>query len=318
MKKRKYLFIILIALALFATTFSVIYLSRGSETYKVTTIKSSYNVLSLTTETDEIVIPLYSNNKKCDLVNKDKVANCSICDLGEDNVFKLELNEVYPSGNILQISGEDFYEYNFRFTFKGEFKEELKATIEKAYLKIEMKEKEIKLCIGSLSYYKVLNYNDENNSLDLVCLKAIVNELDEEKSIVGVVIGLKNNSKSDLTINNINLLDINLKAANGEVKIISEVPQSTSDINTLLGYEYNYRELVNNNELSILIDSNETKYLLIPLKRVGEIYTNRFGLEIDYLFRGDEKTYYVDDFLYFKSNQNLKMEDFDIFTYENN
>ena len=235
----------------------------------------------------------------------------------EDNVFLLELNSISSSGNILKISGEEFYEYDYHFTFKGEFTEEVKETIEKAYLKIEMKEKEVKLCIGSLSFYKVLSYSDNYNSLDLVCLKAIVNELDEEKSIVGVVLGLKNSSSDAITINNINLLDINLKASNGEVKVIETVPDSTSDISTLLGYDYSYDSLVTDT-LSIDIASFETKYLLIPLKKVGELNSSRFGLQIDYLLFGDNKSYYIDDFLYFKTSQNLKKEDFDIFTYENN
>lgn len=318
MMKKKVLLIGLIVFGCLVTTLSIILFSKGSDTYKLTTIKSSYNILSLVDEKDEIVIPIYSNSKKCDIVDKKKVGNCSICDNLEDNVFKLSLNDITPSGNVLKISGEDFYEYNYHFTFLAEFGDETRSLLDKAYLKIEMKEKEVRLCIGSLSYYKVLNYGDGFDTLDLVCLKAIVNELDDEKTIVGVVLGLRNNALTNVTLQNINLLDVNLKASNGEIKIISDVPSSTSDINSLLGYEYNIDGLSVDKDLDIKIDSTEVKYLLIPLKRIGEIYTNRFGLQIDYDINGDARTYYLDDFLYFTANQNLKLEDFDIFVYENN
>ncbi len=318
MRKRNIIFASLIGVAVLVFVLSIVLFSKGSDTYKLTTIKQAYNVLSLVNEKDEIVIPIYSNNKKCDFVDKKKVANCSITDTLEDNVFKLSLTDITSSGNVLKISGEEFYEYEYHFTFLGEYTEEVRSLIDKAYLKIELKEKEVRLCIGSLSYYKVLNYGDGINNLDLVCLKAIVNELDDEKTIVGVVMGLKNNSYDGLTISNINLLDVNLKASSGEIKIINEVPSSTDDISALLGYEYKVSGVAIDNALDISLDSYEVKYLLVPLKRVGDVYTNRFGLQIDYLINGKTMTYYLDDFLYFKANQNLKLEDFEIFTYENN
>lgn len=301
-----------------AVILSISFIKTSSDSYKVTTIKTSYNITSTIKEKDEIVIPIYSNNKKCDLVDIKKVANCYICDSSEENSFLLTLNRIEEGENTLQINQEEFYEYNYYFSINNNINSEYNLSIEKAYLKIILKEKEIKMFIGSLSYYKILSYGDEYKSLDLVSLKAIVNELDEEKSIVGVVIGLRNNSTTPITVNNINLLDINLKAATNEIKIINELPDSTDNISELLGYTYNPKEFIDSSELKIEIKATDTIYLLVPIKKIGEIYTNRFGLQINYLYSNTQRTYYLDDFLYFKSNRNLKYEDFEIITYENN
>lgn len=318
MKSRKYLFIILIMIVCFISFFLLIKGEAKSDSYKITSIKTAYNILSTIEEEDEIMIPLYSNTKKSDVIQSSKISKCMLCDKDEENVFKLKLKAIKEGDNILSISGEEFYEYDYYFTFVTNFNDEIVSNIDKVYLKLELAEKEIKMMIGSLSYYKVLSYSDDYNFMDLVCLKAIVNEIDENKSIVGVVMGLRNNTDKELNINNISLLDINLKTSLSEIKVIEDVPNSTDNISTLLGYEYDYLYLNDINSLDIKISSQDTKYLLIPLKKVGEISTNRFGLKIDYNYQGKDKSYYIDDFLYFKSNQKFKKENFDIITYENN
>ena len=305
-------------IVIFAILLMVMFVDKKSASYKVTTIKTAYNITSTIDEKDEIVIPIYSNSKKTDLIDVKKVANCYICDLDEENSFLLSLNHIDPGDGVLRINQEDFYENNYYFSIENGINSEYSVSLEKAYLKIILKEREIKMCIGSLSYYKILSYGDAYNWLDLVSLKAIVNELDEEKSIVGVVMGLRNNSNKNITINDINVLDINLKASTSEIKVIDEVPKSSDDISQLLGYRYNPKEITSSDLLDIVINGNDTIYLLVPIKKIGEIYTNRFGLQINYLHLDEEQIYYLDDFLYFKSNRNLKYDDFDIIIYENN
>lgn len=291
----------------------IIRVSGKVDSIKITTIKKAYSFVSKFQEYEYINVPIFVNHKTNYYTDIKKIEETSLIDKNEENLVKLDLQKIESLNEIIKIDGEKFYLYHFKFKIIEENNFEFKD----AYLKIDYINESVKINIGSFSYYKVPYYGESDEIISITNLKAIVNEVDQTKSIVGIVLGIKNKSKKSINIVDAIPLDTNFSSSISEIVELEEIPNSSEKIDELLGYKYDYINFSETIKPNISIDDEEVKYILIPLKKVGKYLSNDFGLEIDFLYENNIKKMFIDNFIYFSGINNIKYNDLEILIYEN-
>lgn len=291
----------------------IIRVSRKIDTVKITTIKNAYSFVSKEKEDEYISIPIFINSKNNYYINKEKIESSSLVDDNEENLVKLDLQETVLLKEYLKIDDEKFYLYNFKFKIV----EENSLQLRKVYLKIDYISEIVKIDIGSFSYYKVPFYGENDEIISLTNLKAIVNDYENSKSVVGVIVGIKNNSKKNIELTNVLPLEINYCPSMSEIVEVDKIPESNEKIDNILGYKYDYINLNENISNYINIESGAVKYFLVPIKKIGNYVSSDFGIEINFIYEGEMRKMYIDDFLYFSNSTNIKYKDLEVLTYEN-
>lgn len=323
-EKKKVILIVcgfIISLALMSVCVS--YYSKKNNSIKLTIVKNAYSYLSTYDEVDELVLPVFINNKNSNYLVKENINDASITDEAEENILKLEVEKIEKYDYEALINEEKFYCYLYKFNILNNNEGDNDININKAYLKLDYINETIKINIGSLTSKKITSFTEDSKLITITNLKGIINDVKYQnqyrKDIVGIAVGIKNNANSNIIIKSIKPLDCNYKCSLKEIKVLKDLPSSNEKIDNILGYEYEYSNITDFDiEGNCLINKNEKQFLLLPLKKVSNYCANSFGLEISFVFEGKEdevyKTY-VDDFLFYTTKNNY--EEFDILTYEN-
>lgn len=322
-KKRTILIVCGFVISLIIISFCVSYYSKRDNTIKLTIVKNAYSYLSTYDEVDELVLPIFINNKNNNYLIKENINNASITDEEEENILKLNVQSIEKYNYETIINNEKFYCYLYKFNILNNSKNDSDININKAYLKLDYNNEVVKINIGSLSSKKILSFNENNNIISITNLKGIINDVkyqnQNRKDILAIAIGIKNNSNNNIIIKSIKPLDCNYKESLNEIKVLKELPSSNGNINDILGYDYKYNDITEEEiKGDFLINKNEKEILLLPLKKISAYCSNCFGLEIEFVFEGKEDEIYkvyVDDFLFY-TTKNI-YEEFDILTYEN-
>lgn len=320
--KKNILIVFISLLFIFLIIFIINFYSKKEDVVRITTVKNSYSFLSTFDEMDIINLPIYINTKKSDFTIENNINNAYITDEREDNIIKLKVKSINLTEHSAKINNEKFLCYLYNFEIISNCISD-NIILNNAFLRLDYNSESIKLNIGSLSIKKIQSYSNKNNLIKVTNLKGIINDVNYKgnlkKDIFGIVIGINNISKKDIEIINIKPLDYNYSLSKNEVVFLDKIPSSDEKIDNLLGYNYNYFDIENkNNKTNFLIESNEKKYILLPLKKISNYSSNCFGLEIEYRQSDNKEIYklYIDDFMFY-STKNF-YEEFDILTYENN
>lgn len=280
---------------------------------ELTTFEKAHNYVSLSNE-EKIDIGIFIDHKNSFITNIENISSCYIGD--DDNILNLKIENIIQSNQITKLKNKDFYLFNFLFSPKLILESDFSFEVFNASLIINYTQGEdIKIRIGSFSYYYFSNNNNEHLSINK--LKGLVNEI-ENQTLVGVGLGLKNNSSSSLVIKQIIPLDVNLEISYENIK--DNITFNNNDlIEEVLGYNYNiYNNNIDFSEINKVI--NNEVYLFLPLKYKNKLIVNNLGLLVIYELNEEEYKLYIDDFVFFKTKlysintiNNLKY-----YVYENN
>jgi len=305
--KTKYIKIILLISLVFLVVLLLV--RKIPNTIEIVMVTKGYNFVQV--ERDETFeISFFISTKNSNFSNQNNIKSIAITD--EINYLKFKLEDIILSEEKVYLKNKWYY--NVLFSLKPLIEVTNNFTLEMidAYLEIAFKnDSYAKLSIGSFSYYL---FQENSQNLSITKLKGLVNTFNNNKRLVGVLIGIKNNTNKQIKITNIYPLDLNIKVAYKDIIKCNDFIQGET-IKEILGYDYNLFEIEENVKLNLCVD-DEIR-IFIPLKYIKDIVINKMGFLIEYEL--DKETFYycLDDFLFFESNDylvNLKWLKF--YTYE--
>ena len=154
--------------------------------------------------------------------------------------------------------------------------------------------KEIDISIGSLSIYKIEdnNYND----FGIINLKGIVNTVDGKKTLVGIVMEIDNNKNSKITINDIQLYDLNAYISG--VYEIEEDINSNTNIETIIKKEYKLKDT----KVNVTKEIYENARLLLTIGYFNHYQISKLGFKINYQIDGLNREFVFTDFTFFNDH----------------
>lgn len=299
--------------------FPLLFINNNKELL-ITTFKKSYSIVSKIDEKDKIEILIYINNKNASLLDKGKIVKSYIS--SEDAVINLKIDKVTDLNYMQMIKENKFNLYSFVFDIEFNSNNEYSVFINNAILNIELIESSYNLNIGTLSYNKVLFYGDIDNSVSVSQIIPIINKLDVNDSILGIGLKIRNFSKNNIIIKDIEFLDYNIKPSLYEIKEVDISEINNKNISEILGYSYNYnyQDNITNDKIIIYVEEGNEYEFLLPIKYKKTYPIDSFGMAITFSYEGTgnkEYKYYFDDYVFFKSNYiTYKNDDIIINKYE--
>ncbi len=313
---------VIVILVLISIIFLVIKLSKNNKVMKITTVKKSYDFVSLVDDVEELIVPMYINIDDGFILKKENINRAFITDEDEINIMKIDINDIEKTGHIAKIDDENYFCYLYKFNIS----QKDKIIFKNAFLRLDCNKANIKINIGSVTINKIDSFDNSNGYISITNLKGIINTVKSsndinisKKDIFGIVLGIKNNSKQKLSITKIAPLDCNYYESFYEGKIIDTIPESNENMTNILGYEYEYfyGNGIIDNEKKLQIDADEKIYFLLPLKKISKYSSNSFGIMIEFIEEKTNKKFemYIDDFLFFTTRADN--EEYDILIYEN-
>lgn len=302
MKKYLICFFLTISVVLVAIMMIVL---KPSSTVKLTTVKKAYSYVSCFQEEENMQISILINDLNHSITNKEKYSSISIADKAHHNEIVISLEEIEYSDETCMINNETFYQYIYSFCLPFKTEDKFLLEIEEAYLCMQYRNIDINLAIGSFSYYKVPYFGDGKAYLSISKLKPIVNDFNQEKILVAVVVGINNQTKQEIIIKKIVALDLNLQFDGADFTILEDEVFPNSNISTLLGKSYTIHSMKDiDSEVFLTIPPNTAINYLLPIKYHGTLKTNKMGFLIEYTIGAESNTLYYDEFLFFTTTAN--------------
>jgi hypothetical protein len=274
---------------------TIFFINRNPRDIKLTLVKESFNLLSKKNQTDQISISLYVNQKDTYITNLQTISKTYISDEEKNNILLVNVQKVNYQGET-KIEQDVYFVYQFDINLQYQFELE----IPKAYLILNyFNSKVIEVEIGSFCLYKTEVFG--SNDLSVNNLKGVVNQIAGKKTLVGIVVGLKNNTNESITITNLTPLDVNLISQDYK-NISNENIVSNQQIDSILGYDYRHDDKPKQEiEFEVV---NQAVYLF-SLSYLKYYEITNFGLKIDYLINSEQKTLYFDDFIFFNNYERI-------------
>lgn len=315
--KKYWIFVPVVIILIIGVILSI---SLHVDTFEVMTIPRSYSYVSTYSDQDEMDVYVYVSTKNSYLTKKEYVSNSFICSNKTGDILNVKLLDITDCENKKKIYNHNFYLFKFSFDISFNTTTEYELSIKDAILTLDYNSKEVNLELGSFYYYKMPYYGDSTNHLTITSLKPILGYIEENRTVSGFRIGLRNNSSKKIRIVDVKLLDPNIYPSLREVKIVDD-ENGIETMSSILGYNYNLKSKeVEISDLDLEINKNDNIDIVIPIKYIEDYPINSFGFIISYIEDGSEEVikYYYDDFIFFNSIQETYEESkLKISTYDN-
>jgi len=271
----------------------IILIKQVPKTIELTTFEKAYNIVQQSTE-ECIEIPIYINYLDSYLVKKENIDNLSI--KTNDEKLAFTVNKIKPTEAKTVLKKKVFYEYVFILNPSITLEDDFHIEMENAYLEINyVQGVKVLVKIGSFSYYF---YNNDDSTLSVKQLKGLVNTY-EDKTLVGITLGLKNNHANKITIKDIIPLDRNVDAALAEITFDKDYNQGDS-IDQILGYKY---DLYKENQINTFnLEIEDELNIFIPIKYKQDILLNKLGFLVMYEINEELRYLCIDDFTFFNTS----------------
>lgn len=307
MKKIIFIFIIFLII-ISSVIFSLI---NTNQTIMITAIQKSYSCVSTYEENDTFEVILYLSNKRSSITNKKMINNCYISDENTLDQIKLELLEIQDLKYNEKIKNQNFHLFSYVFEIKSFVDEEYELNFNKATLLFETSDNSYNIKLGSFYYYKMPFYGDNEHYISISKLSPILEKVKGNKTIVALNMIISNDSKNDIEIINVKLLNSIVYPSLEEILIEKNINIQKS-LSSLLGYNYQlFNDIVEEEFVDLEIKKNSGIEILIPLKYRDYYNINTIGFVLNYQIKGenDIHKYYFDDFIFFTSNNIIVNED---------
>lgn len=315
--KKYWIFVPVVIILIIGVILSI---SLHVDTFEVMTIPRSYSYVSTYSDQDEMDVYVYVSTKNSYLTKKEYVSNAFICSNKTGDILNVKLLDITDCENKKKIYNHNFYLFKFSFDISFNTTTEYELSIKDAILTLDYNSKEVNLELGSFYYYKMPYYGDSTNHLTVTSLKPILGYIEENRTVSGFRIGLRNNSSKKIRIVDVKLLDPNIYPSLREVKIVDD-ENGIETMSSILGYNYNLKSKeVETSDFDLEINKNDNIDIVIPIKYIEDYPINSFGFIISYIEDGSEEVikYYYDDFIFFNSIQETYEESkLKISTYDN-
>ena len=296
---RKVFTFLIISCLIVGCSLYLIYDKDIIEDISILSIKKTYS--RYITPDEELSIILYLSSDESFLTDDSLVSSCYIYD--EFERLEVNITEIRSVSYVEKYMETTYYGYAFDIDFS-------KVTIMDYYLSLEnatfeinyFNDDQILLEVGNMN----LEFGEINNPTHIEMYRMFgIYSFGDEEYMSGFVLGLDNQTGMDMVINDIS---IGIKEVDIDIDnfiVLDEAPSFNSDIDLLLGYNYNpLGEVENTKSISINTDT----LILLPLKYKNSILNvSRFPVIINFTFNHTEFEYIIDDFQF--NDQTLGLED---------
>jgi|GEM_PF-6525738 len=206
--------------------------------------------------------------------------NHEIIDMNNIQTIRIVNDDYVISGTLQEIvSGDEYYYQNDKYVayyFGLLFDCFEKTIIDNAYFEISTDSNTYSYLIGD---FCIAPYFE--NDISVFEEMAILNTVNGEEKIVGIYLGLENNSINDINVDDIEIISPNIKVELNELSVGESDISMFSSISDYTGND------------TLKVPSEGRVHVLIPITYDG-FYLNRFGI---ILSAGDER-YVIDDFMF--------------------
>lgn len=285
--------IIILVLFVGAVTITAIF-TRKKDEFFLTTIPKSYCLVTDTALEKEVEAMLYVSNKKSFVTDIKKISSAYISSRNRLDKLKVDLKSITDCNTSSIIKSKEYFLYSYVFTLPIIDATDYDLSINDAIIILEYFNEEIEIKLGSFYFYKIPYFGDKYENMSISKLKGIVNYVNGNKTLVGIVLGINNKTNNDLTISDIELLDKSVKVSMEEVQELVGDAQSSDDISSLLGYDYDLYEIENGNN-TITIEKKEVAYFIVPIKYLNNYIIDSAAIKINYMLGDDTFYYYLDN-----------------------
>ena len=289
-------FVIIIALALLVSgivVFIVIKTLNSNEVF-LTIVPKSYCYVSLNNEEKEIELMVYVSDKKSFVTKEEKVIHSYIESYDRIDKLLINLVGIKDLNTKVYINNRNYYLYSYKYEVPVKAEEEYELSIPNAIVIMDFPEDEVKLNIGSFYFQKVPYYGDKESNLSVSRVKGIVNYVDNNKTLVGVLLGFRNLSTRNIYIKNIEIIDKTVYPAMNEAIVKKEEFGYSDSISKILGYDYDYYKGEENNNCNFLVKGEEILEIVVPLKYKSNYIIDNISFKISYEIDGELFTFYSD------------------------
>jgi len=212
-----------------------------------------------------------------------------------ENHLPLSVELVQVSDDTMDVKGESYYLVNFVVSLNIEMTDHLIA-FNTASLQITYENNEIvDLYIGEFNYL----FKENSDDLSMYNLQGTFGEVNGINTVTGVAVELHNQSNHNLKIKRIDIISEDVSLNNDYlIEKDREIDMFESVEDVLVIDKYSF-ETYESDEQQHLIMEDASKKFYVPLLYNSDIkYINRFVIMITYEIDGQEKVYYIDDFVF--------------------
>lgn len=317
--KNRLIFVSLIVIAFIVVVTIISVFTKKKEEFYLTIVPKSYCFVTDNKVDKELEAMVYVTNKESFITDKDQITNAYIESRNRLDKLKIYLKSISDCNITKVINKKIYYLFSFVFTLPQVDATNYDLCINDAILLLECINDEIEIKLGSFYYYKIPYFGDESENLSISKLKGIVNYVNANKTLVGLVLGLRNNSKDDITITSIDIFDKTIHPSMSDIKLIDDDVSSSDNLSGLLGYEYNIYKEEDKEAKDIVIYKDETVNYLIPLKYINDYIIDSASMVINYQVNNKDYSYYLDNITLFTDfNLTIDESKLEVLTYNGN
>ncbi len=288
--------IFLLAIILFSTL-SIFLISINEE------LPESISIISLSKEYSRIItpeevvsIPIYISDSNTFIIDNDLIESASL--ENSYNQLAIESIDIRSTNYVEEYDDIKYSLFFFDISFPPTLVTDYFMDFSSAYLNlIYLNQDNINIEIGNL--YLRFSEITNNNHIDLFRMYSLTSINNDIEFISGIILGIENFTGEEIVINSIEFGTNKISSGLNEIKLLNDPPDYTENIDTVLGYQYDFYQ-------TEIIDTsfvlNQDKLLLVPIKySVNPFSINRFPLIISYDYLDMNYKYTIDDFQFFSS-----------------
>ncbi|MGD9964278.1 MAG: hypothetical protein AB7S96_02880 [Candidatus Izemoplasmatales bacterium] len=296
----KKVFLIIISLYLIIGTILILTIDEKNEVIDYFTMPQNYS--RLMTEDEILSFSLFISEKNTFITDKQNITSASL--KGNLNEVEVDITSIDLIEENTLFQDNLYYLYSIKISFSSVELKDIDFFIEETKLILNYVNEEcIELDIGNL--YLSFREINQSNHLDIVNMFGLINKIEGEKYILGIIVKFDKFTSEEIIIKSIssnnNVFKISLgDLYEGEIKLASD----TLIEEIIPGYY----DLMTIKDQDLLL--NDDLYYLIPLiyqENFEKLY--RFPLTITYIYNEKEYELIIDDYLFF--DEMIRLDDYD-------
>jgi len=293
-------FLIIIFLYLIVGTILVLTINEKSEVIDYFTMPQNYS--RLMTKDEELSFSLFISEKNTFITDKENITNASL--IGKINEVKVDITSIDLIEENTLFQNNLYYLYSIKISFSSVELKDIDFLIEETKLILNYVNEEcIELDIGNL--YLSFKEVNQSNHLDIVNMFGLINQIEGEKYILGVIVKFNKFTSEEIIVKSIssnnNVFEISLgDCFESEIKL-----ESTAQIEDIIP---GFNNLGTAKDQDLIL--KDDLYYLIPLiyhESYEKLY--RFPLIITYIYNETEYELIIDDYLFF--DEMIRLDDYD-------
>ena len=296
----KKVFLTLISLYLIIGTILILTIDEKSEVIDYFTMPQNYS--RLMTKDEILSFSLFISESNTFITDKQNITSASL--KGNLNEVNVDIDSIDLAEENIEFQSDLYYLYTIKVSFSSVELNEIDFLLEETKLILNyVNEESIELEIGNL--YLSFREINQSNHLDIVNMYGLINEIDKERYILGIIVKFDKFTREEIKIKTIASNNNVFKLSLGDLYKSEHKLDSDTPIEEVISGYYDFMTV---KDQDFLLDDDF--YYLIPLiyqENFEKLY--RFPLIITYIYNEIEYEFIIDDYLFF--DEMIRLDDYD-------